>query len=295
MDSTDQSAQLIEAVVAACAENTALAIHGGNTKRFYGRVVDARPLDVSGHRGILHYEPTELVLTARAGTALAEIEKLLKKTRQMLPFEPPHFGEKATLGGIIAAGLSGPRRPYAGAVRDNVLGITLINGRGERLRFGGEVMKNVAGYDLSRPMAGSLGTLALLLEISVKVLPLPVREVTHALTANTRKAIALMNSWASRHIPISATWHDGQNLYVRLSGNECGIRAGTNIIGGDPIDWSDMFWRDHTRTRRSLLHGRYPPVAALGSAGIASAEFAWQDRHGMERRAALAEKRGKRK
>lgn len=243
MDAQDQSERLLEAVREARAVKAAVAIRGGGTKDFYGRSTDANPLDVSGHRGILHYEPTELVITARAGTPLVEIEALLRKNRQMLPFEPPHFGDKTTFGGAIAAGLSGPRRPYAGAVRDNVLGVTLINGRAERLHFGGEVMKNVAGYDLSRIMAGSLGTLALLLEVSVKVLPIPDQEVTHGRSADTRQAIALMNAWASKPIPISATWHDGENLYVRLSGSENGIRAGLKIVGGEPLDGGEMFWR----------------------------------------------------
>jgi glycolate oxidase FAD binding subunit len=243
MDTRDHSEQLLEAVREARSDKTTLAIQGGDTKRFYGRSIDATPLFVREHRGVLHYEPTELVLTARAGTPLAEIEALLKKHRQMLPFEPPHFGDKATFGGTIAAGLSGPRRPYAGAVRDNVLGVTLINGGGERLHFGGEVMKNVAGYDLSRLMAGSLGTLALLLEISVKVLPLPDREVTHARRVDPKRVIALMNAWASRPIPVSATWHDGENLYVRLSGTENAIRAGLKIVDGEPLDRSEVFWR----------------------------------------------------
>lgn len=243
MAAQDHSERLLEAVREARAGNAAVAIQGGGTKGFYGRSIDVAPLDVGGHRGILHYEPTELVLTARAGTPLVEIEELLRKNRQMLPFEPPHFGDKATFGGAIAAGLSGPRRPYAGAVRDNVLGVTVINGRGERLRFGGEVMKNVAGYDLSRIMAGSLGTLALLLEISVKVVPIPDQEVTHVRSADPKQAIALMNAWASKPLPISATWHDGDNLYVRLSGTENGINAGLKVVAGEPLDRGETFWR----------------------------------------------------
>ncbi|TXT16258.1 MAG: glycolate oxidase FAD binding subunit, partial [bacterium] len=162
-------AELIERVKQAAETASPLCIRGGGSKTFYGRHCDGELLDVSGHRGIVSYEPSELVVTARAGTPLAEIEAVLAEHGQLLPFEPPHFGPGATLGGMVAAGLSGPRRPWGGSVRDAVLGVRLINGRGEALRFGGQVMKNVAGYDLSRLMAGALGSLGVLLEVSVKV------------------------------------------------------------------------------------------------------------------------------
>ncbi len=242
MDSSDQSNDLSEAVRDAHARHTPLVIHGGNTKKFYGRVVDGEPLDMSLHRGIVSYEPTELVITARAGTLLRDIQTLLAEHGQMLPFEPPCFGERATFGGCIAAGLSGPRRPYAGSVRDTLLGVEILNGKGERLRFGGKVMKNVAGYDLSRLMAGSLGTLGLLLQASVKVLPRPLSEITLVQALDPARAINVMTTWAKRPLPISATWHDGRNLYARISGGEHAVNAGREAIGGDRISAGETLW-----------------------------------------------------
>ena len=169
----DRSAELLEQVRQALAEKTALAIRGGSSKAFLGRWVEARPLDVAGHTGIVSYDPTELVITARAGTPLRELNAALDSAGQMLACEAPCFTENATVGGMLAAGLSGPRRPWAGAVRDFVLGTRLISGLGTHLRFGGEVMKNVAGYDLSRLLAGSFGCLGVITEASFKVLPKP--------------------------------------------------------------------------------------------------------------------------
>ncbi|OSP93554.1 glycolate oxidase subunit GlcE, partial [Burkholderia pseudomallei] len=157
----------------AAASGRALRIRGGGTKDWYGQALDGEILDTRAHHGIVSYDPAELVVTARAGTSLAELEATLAERGQMLPFEPPHFGRGATLGGAVAAGLAGPRRATTGAPRDFVLGVAILNGRGDRLRFGGQVVKNVAGYDVSRLMAGSLGTLGLMLELSVKVLPVP--------------------------------------------------------------------------------------------------------------------------
>jgi glycolate oxidase FAD binding subunit len=244
MKSADQSHALIEAISEAYADKTPLAIHGGNTKTFYGRPFKGIPLGTRKHRGVIHYEPTELVITARSGTPLTEIEHLLNEHRQMLPFEPPHFGENATVGGMVAAGLSGPRRPYTGAIRDNVLGVVMINGKGELLRFGGEVMKNVAGYDIARTMAGALGTLGVLLEVSLKVLPRPHREMTLAQSMPPHAAILRMSAWTNKPLPISATWYDGRDLYVRLSGSEPSLRAAATIIGGDQLDWSEVFWKN---------------------------------------------------
>jgi glycolate oxidase FAD binding subunit len=162
-----------EKIQDALASQTPLAIQGGGSKHFYGRARQGETLSVGEYRGIIDYTPSELVISARAGTPLAELEARLAEQGQMLPFEPPHFGDRATLGGTIACGLSGPRRPWAGAARDFVLGVNCMSGNGEYLRFGGQVMKNVAGYDLSRTLTGSLGTLALLLDIHLKVLPKP--------------------------------------------------------------------------------------------------------------------------
>ncbi len=188
-------------------------------------------LDVSGHRGIVAYEPTELYITAKCGTPLAEIEAALAEKGQMLAFEPPHFSG-ATVGGCVAAGLSGPRRQQAGAVRDFVLGVKLIDGTGQVLNFGGQVMKNVAGYDVSRLMAGSLGTLGVLAEVTLKVLPRPVAEQTLVFDMNEGEAISRLNQWGGQPLPISASfWHDGQ-LWLRLSGARAAVKAAQGKLGG---------------------------------------------------------------
>ena len=200
----DLTGALCERVRAAADDATPLAIAGGGTKDFLGRMTQAEPLDVSGHRGIVTYEPTELVLSARGGTPLCEVNAALSGQGQMLAFEPPGFGEAATIGGTIATGLSGPARPYAGAARDFVLGTRVLNGKGEALRFGGEVMKNVAGYDVSRLMTAAYGTLGVLLEVSLKVLPRPavVRTVTFEMCA--QEAVERCNAWAAGRFPSPA-------------------------------------------------------------------------------------------
>lgn len=220
-----------------------LRIQGSGSKSFYGRAVQGVALDVSPYRGIVSYEPTELVLTARAGTPLAEIEAVLADQRQMLPFEPPHFGPAATLGGCIAAGLSGPRRAYSGAVRDYVLGVRMIDGKGEDLRFGGQVMKNVAGYDVSRLMTGSLGTLGLLLEVSLKILPLPAEELTLRFDMAEREALQTMNRWAAQPLSLSATCYADGALSVRLSGASAAIKSVRQKLGGEVVDDAASFWR----------------------------------------------------
>jgi glycolate oxidase FAD binding subunit len=220
-----------------------LRIQGSGSKSFYGRTVQGTLLDVTPYCGIVSYEPTELVLTARAGTPLAELEAALAEKRQMLPFEPPHFGAGATLGGCIASGLSGPRRAYAGSARDYVLGVRMIDGKGEDLRFGGQVMKNVAGYDVSRLMTGSLGTLGLLLEVSLKVLPVPAEELTLRLSMTEAEALDRMNRWAAQPLSLSATcYHDGV-LTVRLSGASAAVNSVRQKLGGEIVAEADLFWR----------------------------------------------------
>jgi glycolate oxidase FAD binding subunit len=244
----DFSEALTDAVGDAFARRRPLAIRGGGTKSFYGRPTEGEPLDVSAHRGVINYAPTELVITARAGTRLQDIETLLAAHGQMLPFEPPHFGENATIGGCVAAGLSGPRRPHAGSVRDSLLGVEIINGKGERLKFGGEVMKNVAGYDLSRVMVGALGTLGVLLQVSFKVLPMPMREITLRRAVPVNRGIEIMTEWGRRLLPISATWHDGEYLYTRLAGGSA-VEAAASVIGGERLDNGGVLWRsvrEHT-------------------------------------------------
>lgn len=251
----DIGVELQQQVAAAFAAGTALRIAGGDSKHFYGRAPCGELLSVAGHRGIVNYQPAELVITARAGTPLSDIEMALADQRQMLGFEPPHFGERATLGGTIACALSGPRRPYAGAARDFVLGVTLINGRGERLRFGGEVMKNVAGFDVARLMAGALGTLGVLLEISLKVLPRPAQELTLVQEWDAADAITEMNRWAGRSTPLSASYYDGDRLYLRLSGTETAVSAAARHIGGEPLAEAALFWENLREQRHPYFGG----------------------------------------
>jgi glycolate oxidase FAD binding subunit len=234
-----------EAIVEAAARKAPLRIRGGGTKDFYGNAPRGEILDTRAHAGIVDYEPTELVVTARCGTPLAEVERILGEKAQALPFEPPHFGAAATFGGCIAAGLSGPRRASAGALRDFVLGVKIVDGHGRELSFGGRVMKNVAGYDLSRLVAGSLGTLGLILEASIKVLPEPAAESTLRIEARQEQALALFARWGALPLPISATAWLGGALYVRLSGSETALRPAATRIGGDalPRDQADALWR----------------------------------------------------
>ena len=237
----DLTGPLCERVMAAAGDGTPLAVTGGRTKDFLGRMTQAAPLGVSGHRGIVTYEPTELVLSARGGTPLAEVNAALAEQGQMLAFEPPGFGEAATIGGTIATGLSGPARPYAGAARDFVLGTRVLNGKGEVLRFGGEVMKNVAGYDVSRLMTGAWGTLGVLLEVSLKVLPRAAAVRTVAFEMRAREAVERCNVWAARPLPVTGACHDGERLHVRLAGTEGGVAAAAGTLGGETIDGGE-FW-----------------------------------------------------
>jgi len=245
---TDISQQLQQQVQQACGQATALRIVGGNSKAFYGRVdertVSAEALDVSGHRGVLSYEPTELVITARAGTPLAEIEKLLDDNGQMLAFEPPAFAETATIGGTIACNLSGPRRAYAGAARDFLLGCKIINGKGEMLSFGGEVMKNVAGYDVSRLMAGAMGTLGVLLEVSLKVLPKAEGQSTQIFHCSPVEALEKIHAWSQTPLPISASSFHDSTLRLRLSGATKAVDAAINSIGGETLEHAEQYWQD---------------------------------------------------
>ena len=255
---TDITTELAAAVQAAAAKGEPLSIRGAGTKRFYTGENAGTPLDVSRHRGIVSYEPTELVITARAGTPLTEVEALLAERNQMLGFEPPHFGPGATLGGTLACGFSGPRRPYAGSARDFVLGTKVINGRGDTLKFGGQVMKNVAGYDVSRLLVGSFGTLGVLLEASLKVLPRPALEITLGFEMPVARAIETMNTWAGQPLPLSAGAHSGETLYIRLSGTESAVRAAHTRLGGQRLEHGPTIWEDLREHRRDFFRTDQP-------------------------------------
>lgn len=227
---------LIERVRAAAAAGTPLRIRGGGSKDFYGEPPQGEPLDTAPLRGIVSYEPSELVVTVRAGTPLAELEQALAERGQSLPFEPPHFGAGATVGGMVASGLSGPARASVGSVRDYVLGLELVNGRGEQLVFGGQVMKNVAGYDVSRLMAGALGTLGLITQVSLKVLPLAPAEATLRFELAQAPALQQLHAWGGKPLPLNASrWQDGL-LWLRLRGAAAAVDAACRALGGEHVD-----------------------------------------------------------
>jgi glycolate oxidase FAD binding subunit len=243
--------QLIDQVKAASAASQSLQIRGGGTKAFYGEAPHGTVLDTTPLRGISSYEPTELVVTARCGTPLQELEAALAERGQCLAFEPPHFGSGSTVGGMVAAGLSGPARAAVGSVRDFVLGASMLSGRGDVLTFGGQVMKNVAGYDVSRLLAGSMGTLGVILEVSLKVLPIAPASATLRFNMDEEQALQKMNEWAGRPLPINASaWWNG-TLVLRLRGALAAVNAAIETLGGDVIeaDFGTRFWqglRHHT-------------------------------------------------
>jgi glycolate oxidase FAD binding subunit len=233
---------LREHIRAAAAARRPLLIRAGGSKDFYGGMPQGELLDVSRLTGITDCEPTELVISARAGTLLSDIERVLAGHGQMLAFEPPRFAGRATLGGAVASGLSGPRRAWCGALRDFVLGIEMIDGRGELLRFGGKVIKNVAGFDVSRLLAGSLGTLGVITGVTLKTVPRPRAECTLRFEVDQPQALESMVRWATRPLPISGTvWHDGL-LHVRLSGAEAAVHAARERLGGELVNAADEYW-----------------------------------------------------
>jgi len=243
-------ARLVDQVQAARSQRPALDIRGGGTKAFYGEVPRGEPLDVRALAGISSYEPSELVVSVRAGTPLADLEAALAEKGQCLPFEPPRFAPTGTVGGMVAAGLAGPARAAVGGVRDYVLGATMLNGRGEELSFGGQVIKNVAGYDVSRLLVGSMGVLGVICEISLKVLPQPAATQTLRFDLGESAALQRLNEWGAQPLPLNASaWWEG-TLVVRLSGAAAAVQAAQARLGGDPIDpaLAATFWsglRDH--------------------------------------------------
>ncbi len=246
-----------ERVRAAAADNEPLRIVGGGSKDFYGHQLVGSIFGTSAYSGIQDYDPTELVITARCGTRLAEIEYALTERGQMLAFEPPHFGAEATLGGCIASGLSGPRRPHGGAVRDHMLGVRVLDGRGDER---GRVMKNVAGFDVSRLIAGSLGTLGIILEASLKCMPLPRAETTLAFELPIDDALRKINEWSALPLPLSASCWFRDRLYVRLSGAASAVNAAQQRLGGEETEDASAFWRAIREQQHSFFQ------AACGAA-----------------------------
>lgn len=258
----DISKQLQEQVLQARTDGNKLNIVGGNTKAFIGRPAstEAGTINTAGHSGIVGYHPVELVMTVRAGTPLIDIETALAEHGQALHFEPPHFGEGSTIGGTLACNLSGPSRPWVGSVRDQVLGVRLINGKGEHLRFGGEVMKNVAGYDVSRLQAGALGTLGVMTEISLKVMPKPATSLTLVQEMAMDEVLHYMNSRAGESKPITAAcWVDGK-VYLRLSGAKSAVEATAEQWSGEIIENSEAFWRSVQDMQHDFFAGNDAPL-----------------------------------
>jgi glycolate oxidase FAD binding subunit len=231
-------ARLVDQVNTARSRRAPLDIRGSGSKLFYGEAAVGEPLDVTSLSGITSYEPTELVVTVRAGTRLDDLEAALEAHGQCLPFEPPRFAPGGTVGGMVAAGLSGPARASVGSVRDHVLGVTLLNGRGEILTFGGQVTKNVAGYDVSRLLVGSLGILGVICDVSLKVLPTSVATETLSFDWGETRALETLSRWAGQPLPINASaWHAGQ-LRVRLAGARAAVAAACERLGGERLETS---------------------------------------------------------
>ena len=283
MSDRDCTSELAAQVRAATRERTPLRIVGGDTKRFLGREVTGAALEVSAHRGILRHDPAELVLTARGGTPLAEVEACLAAHGQRLPFEPPHFGERATLGGTVACGLAGPARAWSGPLRDFVLGARVLTGDGRVLRFGGEVMKNVAGYDVARLMAGSFGVLGVLLDVSLKVLPAPPasRTLARDCGGETAALARLAELWRGA-LPLTAgAWADGRT-YLRFEGSTATLDEIERRVGGEAVADAPAFWASLREQTHPFFAGgaplwrcTLPPLAAPLAAGGGAALVEW--------------------
>ncbi|MFA4913456.1 MAG: glycolate oxidase subunit GlcE [Burkholderiaceae bacterium] len=288
-------AELLDQVMTAIAGHRPMYISGGRSKDFYGNTHRITPsdghcvVDMSAYKGVIEYHPAELVMTARAGTPLQEIEAVLAEQRQMLAFEPPHFGPHATLGGCVSAGLSGPARMARGSVRDFVLGARLLDGHGRLMSFGGQVVKNVAGYDVSRLLVGAMGSFGALIDISVKVVPKPAVSLTLALAMPASDALASFSKWRLLPLPITATAWQGEPggatgmLSVRLEGSEVAVGSARRVIGGEPLLEGDAqsFWRglrEHTHPffmGDGMLWRLSLPPAAPCSADFPCALIEW--------------------
>ena len=259
--------QVADQIKAAGADRRILRIHGGGTKAFYGAHKDHRDTDAElftgSLQGVCEHEPTELVVTASAGMRLQELQEVLSRAHQSLPFDPPSFGDAATVGGMVAAGLSGPSRANVGSVRDYVLGLHLVNGGGELLQFGGQVMKNVAGYDVSRLMVGSLGQLGVITQVSLKVLPYAAAEATVVFPMEQAQALTHLNTWAGQPLPLNASlWvmhEQGPRLTLRLRGAKAAVASALDLFaqqGGEPVDPHDaqVLWQSVQEQTHSFFN-----------------------------------------
>ncbi len=286
MGEHDLTADLVERVRTATARRSPLRIVGGDTKRFLGRALDGEPLAVAGHSGIVNYDPAELVITARAGTTLSDIESLLESQGQHLPFEPPHFGPAATLGGAVACGLGGPGRAALGPLRDYVLGVRLLTGDGRVLRFGGEVMKNVAGYDVARLMAGAFGTLGVLLEASLKVLPRPPSQRTLIQELDQREALRRLADLSRTALPLTASCWSSGRLCLRFAAAQATLDEVTARVGGSVLEDAAAFWSGVREQTDDFFVSSLPLwrlTVPATSAPLALAEESLIEWHGTQR------------
>lgn len=273
----DQTTTLQHQILSAYKHKNNCRIEGGNSKNFIGNTSSGDLINTQTHNGIISYDASELVVTVRSGTTLKEIEQTLAENNQMLAFEPPAFNQSSTIGGTIACNLSGPSRPYNGAARDFILGSKIINGKGEVLQFGGQVMKNVAGYDASRLMAGAYGTLGLILDVSLKVLPKPDCEITIKIEQPVNKAINTINSLSAKNLPISASCYHDEHLYIRLSSSEKNTQAASQIISketaGTEISDSEIFWKKICHQQHEFFNTDSPIARLSVSATCDDIEF----------------------
>jgi glycolate dehydrogenase FAD-binding subunit len=249
-----QHESIKDQILSAIKQGQPLKVVGGNSKAFLGRDIAGAMLDMADYTGVISYEPTELYITAKAGTLLKDVKNILAEKGQMLAFEPPEFNEKTTIGGVIATGLSGPRRPYAGSARDFVLGVRCINGLGKEMSFGGQVMKNVAGYDLSRLLTGSFGTLGIILEVSLKVLPIPEFELTGCQAMSIQSALDMMHALSAKAVPVSGSCYDGQMLFVRFSGNESVVKESLKEFELEEYSNGIHFWNELRDFKLPFFH-----------------------------------------
>ena len=245
--------ELAEQVNQAYQDGSALHIRGGDTKTFYAHDITAQDLRLNTLQGIVDYEPTELYITAYAGTPLKVIKQELAAKQQLLAFEPPAYGESATIGGTVACALSGHARAYRGALRDSILGAEIINGKGQALRFGGQVMKNVAGYDAARLMSGAFGTLGVITQISLRVMPQPEAEVTLCFQANLQDLQSWQLDWRQRSLPLTATYLEDGKLYARFSGNSAFLGKLKRELGGENLTETEDFWQSVCEQKREAF------------------------------------------
>jgi glycolate oxidase FAD binding subunit len=270
----DRSRELVERVRQAIAGNTPLRIVGNDSKAFMGRRAAGEVVSTAGHAGLTEYEPTELVVAARSGTTLAELNEALDANGQCLGCEPPEFGG-ATIGGTLACNQSGPARPWLGSIRDHVLGVRLVNGRGEHLHFGGRVMKNVAGYDVSRLQAGALGTLGLITEVTLRVFPRPERRATAVLEMDATEAIRVMSEASREGGPLSAACWVGGRLYLRYAGLDAAVADCLRRRGGVALQGDEIFWRDVREQRLEFFGGDEPLWRLAGRSSAPPGRGPW--------------------